>query len=85
MFSFLNPHDKTPGFVHNSIEDLHIDELIDILEPEKDSRLYIRGILEDFENDKETIIYRQEVIQDFIDNETLYDDLCGYFKSSLFG
>ncbi len=84
MFSFLNPHDKTPGFVHNSIEDLHIDELIDILEPEKESRLYIRGILEDFENDKETIIYRQEVIQDFIDNETLYNDLCGYFKSSLF-
>ena len=34
MFSFLNPYERKVGLVHSSVQDLHLDELVEIIEKE---------------------------------------------------
>ena len=84
MFSFLNINPKKPGIVHNSVSDLHIDEIVEIIEKDKDSRNYILNIIADFEEDTNNLYYRQNCIKDFLNNNGLYDDICEYFKKSLY-
>ena len=83
MFSFLSPYEKKLGLVHTSISDLHIDELLEIIEKDKDERLYILNVLSDFEENVDNILYRQELIKDFLENDGLYDDLKAFFKKSI--
>ena len=83
MFSFLSPYEKKLGLVHTSISDLHIDELLEIIEKDKDERLYILNVLSDFEENVDNIYYRQELIKDFLENDGLYDDLKAFFKKSI--
>ena len=63
MFSFLSPYPKKLGKTHSSLNDLHIDELVEIVEKDKDERLYILNILADFEQNPDNLYYRQEVFQ----------------------
>ena len=83
MFSFLSPYPKKLGKTHSSVNDLHIDELVEIVEKDKDERLYILNILADFEQNPDNLYYRQKVLQDFFNINHLYEDLENYFKRSV--
>jgi hypothetical protein len=64
--SFLHPFPHVGGKIHNSIVDLHIDEVVDNVVATSDSRRFITDILYEFEQNEENLIYRQEIIQDFL-------------------
>lgn len=83
MFSFLSPYPKKLGKTHSSVNDLHIDELVEIVEKDKDERLYILNILADFEQNPDNLYYRQKVLQDFFNINHLYEDLENFFKRSV--
>lgn len=83
MFSFLSPYPKKLGKTHSSLNDLHIDELVEIVEKDKDERLYILNILADFEQNPDNLYYRQEVLKDFFNINHLYEDLENFFKRSV--
>lgn len=80
--SFLHPFEHVGGKIHNSIVDLHIDEVVDNVVATSDSRRFITDILYEFEQNEENIIYRQEIIQDFLSYRYLYEDIEDSFRKA---
>jgi len=80
--SFLHPFESVRGEIHNSIIDLHIDEVVDGVIASSDKRRFITEILTEFEQNEENLIYRQEIIQDFLNYRYLYEDIEDSFRKA---
>lgn len=80
--SFLHPFEKNNGQIHNSIIDLHIDEVVDGVIASSDKRRFITEILSEFEQNEENLLYRQEIIKDFLSYRYLYEDIEDSFRKA---
>ena len=80
--SFLHPFPHVSGKIHNSIVDLHIDEVVDNVVATSESRRFITDILYEFEQNEENLIYRQEIIKDFLSYRYLYEDIEDSFRKA---
>lgn len=79
MYSFLYPFERKLGDISNSINDLHLNEIIDYISKDKLENDFIYEILSDFETNEKNIYYRQNLIKDFLKFPRLYDDLKVFF------